>query len=284
MTERVLDGHRALVTGAAQGIGRAIALRLARAGAAVATIDLPGHAAQSALMAELDGIGDGHHAFAHDLADTGGLGQLVDRIWDAHGPLDILVNNAGISALERFNQISLERWRTIMAVNVDAPFFLAQRTAEHMIAAGLRGRIVNVSSKNGLVAEPGLAHYNASKGAVELMTQSLAIELGEQGITVNAIAPGVIDTGMAAGFDLDWDRFLPYYAEHIPLHGRAGRPEDCAEAVLYLVTAPGDYITGQHIVIDGGMLANQVPRMQFMAPYESTLPPAARGGARRPES
>jgi gluconate 5-dehydrogenase len=271
VNDRVLQGARALVTGAAQGIGRAIAVRLSQAGASVALVDRPGHPRLDSVRGELAEQGGDHRAFEYDLADTAGLAGLVDRVWAEHGPLSVLVNNAGVSYLERFNEITLEHWRRVMTINVDAPFFIAQRVAEHMIAEGVRGRIVNVSSKNGLVAEPGLAHYNASKGAVELMTQSLACELGEHGITVNAIAPGIIETGMAADFDLDWERFTAYYSEHIPLEGRPGRPEDCAEAVCFLVSPASAYVTGQHLVIDGGVLASQVPRLQFMAPYENTI-------------
>lgn len=173
--------------------------------------------------------------------------------------------------LERFNKITFEHWRKIMAVNLDAVFFLTQRIAEHMIAHAVKGRIINLSSKNGFVAEAGLAHYNASKGGLELLTQSLAIELGEHGITVNTIAPGVIETDIIGKFDLDFDKFMPYYREHIPLEGKWGSVEDCAGIAVMLAAPAGAYITGQHIVNDGGVLAQQLPRMQFMPPYQNTL-------------
>ena len=140
-----------------------------------------------------------------------------------------------------------------------------------MIAAGVKGRIINLSSKNGFVAEAGLAHYNAAKGAVELMSQSFALELGPHGITVNTIAPGVIDTDIIGEFDIDFEKFEPYYCEHIPLEGRWGTVEDCAGIAVFLASAAGAYVTGQHIINDGGVLAEQLPRMQFMSKYENTI-------------
>ena len=158
-----------------------------------------------------------------------------------------------------------------MAVNLDAVFFLTQRVAEHMIAAGIKGRIINLSSKNGFVAEAALAHYNASKGGLELLTQSLAIELGEHGITVNTIAPGVIETEIHGEFDIDFEKFVPYYREHIPLEGRWGTIADCVGIAVMLAAPAGAYITGQHIINDGGVLADQLPRMQFMPKYRNTI-------------
>lgn len=130
--------------------------------------------------------------------------------------MHILVNNAGVAALEHFNEITLASWRRIMAVNTDAVFFLSQRIAEHMIEDDVAGRIICVSSKNGLMAESGLAHYNASKGAVELIARSLASELGPHAITVNTVAPGMIDTGIAEEFTLD-DAFTDAWNRRIPL-------------------------------------------------------------------
>ena len=135
-----------------------------------------------------------------------------------------------------------------------------------MIEDAVAGRIIVVTSKNGLVAEPGLAAYNAAKGAAELAARSLALELGPHGITVNTVCPGMVDTGLAAGFDLDWESFLPYYREHIPLQGRFADPAEIAGPVVFLASDAASYVTGASLVVDGGVLAQQVPRLQFMTP------------------
>ncbi|MFI6295556.1 SDR family NAD(P)-dependent oxidoreductase [Nonomuraea sp. NPDC050790] len=249
----------AVVTGAARGLGRAIAAELSDAGHRVVAVDLPGTEPAT------------EHFHAFDLAETEAIPGLVDRIRRAHGPIGVLVNNAGIAALRHFNEITVGEWRRVMRVNSEAPFFLAQRVAEHMIADGVRGRIVNVSSKNGLTAEAGLAHYNASKGALELITKSLAAELGPHGITVNAVAPGMIATPIDEDFPLDRAAFERAWEERIPLHGGYGTPQDVAGAVRYLVSEQARYVTGATLVVDGGVLADQMPRLRFMPPYRNSL-------------
>ncbi|MCX5660216.1 MAG: SDR family oxidoreductase [Planctomycetota bacterium] len=266
-----LTGKTALVTGGSRGIGKGIAVALAEHGADVAIVY---HSATPQAQQVADAIkklGRKAWIFQQDLAKTTELHALADKVWAEAGKVDVLVNNAGIAYLERFNQIPYEHWRHTMAVNLDAPFFLSQRFAERMIAAGIRGRIINLSSKNGFVAEAGLAHYNATKGGLELLTQSLAIELGVHGITVNTIAPGCIETEIGGEFDIDVDKFLKYYYEHVPLEHRFGKVEECVGAVIYLASSAGSYTTGQHIIMDGGVLAEQVPRMQFMKPYSNTI-------------
>ena len=265
-TERFdLTGKTALVTGGSRGIGRGIAIGLAEHGADVAIVYRSAQAEAESAAEIIRGLGRRAWVHQQDLGETDQLAGLTERVWKDCGRIDILVNNAGLGHLERFDEILVDHWRRLMAVNLDAVFFLSQEVARRMIAAGVRGRIINLSSKNGFVAEAGLAHYNASKGAMELLTQSLAIELGEHGITVNTIAPGIIETEIAGDFDLD-PGFLDYYLEHIPLEHRFGNVEDCVGAAVFLASRAGAYMTGQHMIIDGGVLGEQVPRMQFMPP------------------
>jgi NAD(P)-dependent dehydrogenase (short-subunit alcohol dehydrogenase family) len=151
-----------------------------------------------------------------------------------------------------------------MNVNVKGPFFLAQELARGMIERGRGGRIINISSTNGLQAEAHLAPYNASKGALEMLTKSLAIDLSPYKITVNSVAPGLIETEIAEDFEVSGG-FWEYLLEHIPL-GRMGKPEDCIGAVVMLASEAGAYITGQTIVVDGGILCEQIPRLKFGEP------------------
>lgn len=267
-----LSGRVALVTGAARGIGRAVALALAEQGADVVVHDLDEAGAALDVAQAIGRLGRRAWVMGQDLVQTDRLGDLARRAWAAADRIDILVNNAGTAYLEHFDEISPEHWRRVMAVNLDAPFFLSQAIARRMIEAKVRGRIINITSKNGLVAEAGLAHYNASKGGLELLTQSLAIELGAYGITVNAIAPGSIQTDIGAAFNLD-PAFNDYRNEHIPLEHRLGRVEEIAAAAVFLASDAAAYMTGQHMVIDGGALCQQMPRLQFMRP--SSARPAA---------
>lgn len=266
-----LSGKTSLVTGAAGGIGSVLALGLAEAGADVVLSDRPGARRLAALADEIRATGRRAWVCEQDLADLGELTGFVDRVWEEAGRVEILVNCAGIARLARFNEVGLEDWNATLAANLTAPFLLSRRTAEHMVHHQVRGRIVMLSSKNGLVSEPGLVAYNTSKAGLEQLTQSLALELGEHGITVNAIAPGVIATGIDADFDLQRSAFERYYREHIPLEHRFGSPDELVGALLLLASDAGSYMTGQSIVVDGGVLASQLPRLQFMKPYTDAL-------------
>ena len=265
-----LTGRTALVTGGSRGIGRGIAVGLAEHGADVAICYRAAEERAREVVEHIEALGRRAWAFQQDLAETEALAGLAERAWGETGGIDILVNNAGFAYFEWFNQVTIEHWRRVLAVNLDAVFFLSRHIAERMIAHRIKGRIINLSSKNGFVGEAGLSHYDASKGGVELLTQSLAIELGPHGITVNTIAPGIIETEIGGEFGLK-PGFWEYYREHIPLEGRFGSVEDCVGAAVFLASRAGAYMTGQHVIIDGGVLCDQVPRMQFMTPYTNTI-------------
>ncbi|AZS89492.1 SDR family oxidoreductase [Streptomyces griseoviridis] len=265
-----LTGRTALVTGAARGLGRAFATALAEAGADLVLTDLPDTPDLADTASRIEELGRTVHVVPQDLSRTDELHAFADRVHETAGPLHILVNNAGTAALERFNEITTESWYRVMRVNLDAVFFLSQRLAEHMIADRVEGRIITITSKNALVAEAGLAHYNASKAAVDLLTQTLAVELAPHGITVNSIAPGMVATPIDDAFPFDREAFEAAYRERIPL-GRYAEPQECAGALLLLASDAGAYLTGTRIVVDGGVLADQMPRTRFMPPYRPTL-------------
>ncbi|MEE1797112.1 SDR family oxidoreductase [Streptomyces sp. BE308] len=270
-TERFdLTGRTALVTGAARGLGRSFAVGLAEAGADVVLVDLPGADGITETAAAIGALGRRTWTYGQDLADIDALAGFADTVRAETGPLHILVNNAGTAALERFNEITPASWSHIMRVNVDAVFFLSQRIAEHMTADGVAGRIITITSKNALVAEAGLAHYNASKAAAQLLTETLAVELAPHGITANTLAPGMVETPIDGEFPFDREAFESAYRERIPL-GRYARPDECVGALLLLASDAGAYLTGARIVVDGGVLADQMPRMRFMPPYRNTI-------------
>lgn len=256
-----LEGKVCLVSGGSRGIGADVAVALAEAGADVAILYRSRQEEADRITARVQALGRRALARRQDVGDTAALADTVDQVVAALGHLDILVNNAGIADLVPFPRVTEELMEKTLRVNVMGPFFLAQAAARHMLARGQGGRIVNITSTNGFVAEALLSPYNASKGAMEMVTKSLAIELGPHGITVNSVAPGLIETEIGMDFPLK-PEFWDYARDHIPL-GRLGKARDIGTAVVFLASEAGAYITGQHIIVDGGLLADQFPRMQF---------------------
>jgi len=265
-----LTGRTALVTGGSRGIGRGLAIGLAKQGADVAIVYRSARKQAEEVMREIQKCGRKAWSYQKDLSEIESLEDFSQAVWDQVGKIDILVNNAGLAYVERFNTISVDHWRQVMALNLDAVFFLTRRVAELMIAGGIKGRIVNVSSANGFCAEAGHAHYNASKGGLELLTQTFAIELGKHGITANTVCPGIIETEVLEEIGLSSD-YLNYFKQHVPLEGRLGSVEECVGAVVLFASRAGSYITGQHLIIDGGVMCEQVPRLPFMEPYCNTI-------------
>jgi len=256
-----LTGKAVLVTGGGRGIGRDISLALARAGADIAIFYRSREEDANKTADEIRGLGRNACIVKQDLGDLDTLADAFAQVVQELGKVDVLVNNAGIADLVPFQLVDRETMERTLRVNVMGPFFLAQATAKHLIERGEGGRIINVTSTNGFMAEALLAPYNASKGAMELLTSSLAIELGPHGITVNSVAPGLIETEIGVDFPLQ-PEFWDYAKDHIPL-GKLGAPEHVAGAVVYLASEGASYITGQRIVIDGGLTSDQFPRMQF---------------------
>jgi NAD(P)-dependent dehydrogenase (short-subunit alcohol dehydrogenase family) len=243
---KLLDDRRALVTGGANGIGRAIVERFVAEGAAVATVDIE----------PIDDLGVDVVAFQRDLAKTDELDALVDQVEETLGPLDVLVNNAGIFEPAQAVDLSFASYRRVLAVNLDAPVFLSTSAARRMISRGY-GRIVNITSIHGRFGEEEALSYDAAKGGLEQATRTLAIELSRHGVLVNAVAPGFVSTRMSVvdGVnELDSDWFRDVYVRHgkLPMR-RYAQPSEIASQVAWLASSENSYVTGQVLTVDGGV-------------------------------
>lgn len=245
-----LTGRAAVVTGAGTGLGSAIARELATAGADL-LLHYREHAGPAERLAgELRALGRRAELAAADFAaDPAGAAGVVEAAVERLGRVDILVNNAGdTSAMAPLETMPRELFDSVLRVNVEAPFMATQAAARHMIAQGRGGRIINIGSVHGIQSAPEHTAYEVSKGALHALTFSTAVSLGRHGITVNCVAPGAIVVERYA--DADWDE--EWFISRTPV-GRNGRPEDIATMVRHLASEEAGFITGQIIVIDGGM-------------------------------
>jgi NAD(P)-dependent dehydrogenase (short-subunit alcohol dehydrogenase family) len=243
---KLLDERRALVTGGANGIGRAIVERFVAEGASVAAVDVE----------PVEGLGANVLGFRRDLSETENLDALVDDVEEALGPLDVLVNNAGIYEPAQAVDLSIASYRRVLAVNLDAPVFLATRAARSMTRRGY-GRIVNITSIHGRFGEELALSYDAAKGGLEQATRTLAIELSRHGVLVNAVAPGFVSTRMSVvdGVnELDSEWFNDVYVRYgkLPMR-RYAEPSEIAAQVAWLASSENSYVTGQVLTVDGGV-------------------------------
>lgn len=240
-----LDGRVAIVTGASRGIGRAIALELGRAGAFVACLS----SRQGGCSAVVKEIGEDRAAeYACDNADLTAIEATVQQVVERFGSIHILVNNAGIARDALLLRMSAEAWDEVMNVNLRAAFAFTKACSRSMMKERW-GRIVNVSSIVGLHGQAGQANYAASKAGLIGFTKAVAKELGGRGITCNAVAPGFIETDMTESLPAD---MREHVLKTAPL-GRLGTPEDVARVVRFLASDDSGYITGQTVVVDGGL-------------------------------
>jgi 3-oxoacyl-[acyl-carrier protein] reductase len=243
------ENQVAVVTGAGRGIGHAIAVRLASEGARVASVSRTEANAQrtadeiNALRAETA------KAYAVDVADHSTVQEIGGKILEDFGRVDILVNNAGVTRDGLSMRMSIEDWDTVLNTNLKGAFNFTQALMRSMIKQR-SGRIINISSVIGLIGNAGQANYAASKAGLIGLTKSLARELASRGITVNAIAPGLIETDMTGVLS---DEIRQAILQKIPL-GKLGQPDDIAAAVAYLASAEAKYVTGQVLAVDGGMV------------------------------
>jgi 3-oxoacyl-[acyl-carrier protein] reductase len=245
-----LAGRRAIVTGAASGIGLAIARRLAEDGAAVAIADIDERAAAAA-CAGLEAAGRQAVPLRVDVSRAEDVAAMVARAEGALGGLDILVANAGIGGMRPFLEETVEHWRRVIDVNLTGVFLCGQATARVM-ARQKRGRIVNIASVSGIRAGSGRVAYGTAKAGVIHLTKQMALELGPLGITVNAVAPGPVDTPLTRA-DHTPETRAAYHAM-IPQE-RYGTPEEIAGAVAFLCGDDAAYVNGVTLSVDGGMVA-----------------------------
>lgn len=246
-----LKDHVAIITGAGQGIGRALARGLAREGARVVLNFPPQTLYPADLLGEIEAIGGEAIAAEADVSDLSHHGRLISVAVERFGRLDILVNNAAVQVREPFLQASTDAWDATIAVNLRGAYFLSQEAARAMARSG-KGKIINISSVHDTVPLKERSAYAISKGGMLLLTKSLALELAEYKINVNAISPGAILTDMNRE-SLSDTEVRSRLLKTIPLN-RIGGAEDLVGAAVFLASSESDYVTGTTIYVDGGLL------------------------------
>ena len=245
----MLDGKTAIVTGAARGIGRAIALALAKEGATVIVNCSNSISQAQEVVTEIKANGGTAKMYKCDVADAEAVKTLFADVLEAYGQIDILVNNAGITRDGLLMRMSEEDFDEVIDINLKGSFLCTKEAVKAMIRKRT-GRIINISSVSGIAGNAGQANYSASKAGVLGLTKATAREVASRGITVNAIAPGFIETDMT---DKLSDKIKETVTQQIPL-GHFGLPEDIANAVVFLASEKSQYITGQVLGVDGGMV------------------------------
>lgn len=244
-----LAGQIALVTGASRGIGRAIVNRLAEEGADVVLLARNPEGVENAALALRESFpGRRFLAYPCDVSSFDDVTGVVSAVYKEMGQIDILVNNAGITRDNLLLRLSEAEWDEVIATNLKGLFNVSRRVARQMLKER-RGRIINITSIVGMIGNAGQANYAASKGGVIAFTFSLAKELASRGITVNAVAPGFIDTDMTGAMS---DEARKVFTEKIPMR-RLGKPDDVGEIVVFLSGPSAGYITGEVIRVDGGL-------------------------------
>ncbi|MEL4180373.1 SDR family NAD(P)-dependent oxidoreductase [Roseateles sp. PN1] len=237
-----LTGKVALVTGAGQGMGRAIARRFVAEGATVVALDLNLQAAQQSL----DGLPGPHLALALNVADSAAVNAAVEEVLAKFGRIDVLVNNAGTGGVDSFTEISDESWARVIGVNLNGAFYCARAAVRAMQKTG-GGVLINLGS-TAAVSGDGPAHYVASKAALMGLTRSMAKELAKSGIRINTLVPGPTNTPMMQGIPQEWADAI---VAGVPM-GRMGEPDDIAKVAVFLASDDSGFVTGQNLAVNGG--------------------------------
>jgi NAD(P)-dependent dehydrogenase (short-subunit alcohol dehydrogenase family) len=243
-----LEGKVALVTGAQQGIGRAIAVALARDGADVGVNFLDDAAAAEKVAGEIRGLGRRAVTVQGDVSQTASVQGMVKTVVDALGPPDVLVNNAGVFPRASFLELAEREWDHVLGINLKGSFLCAQAVARALVAAGRPGAIVNISS-SAVRGDPRGVHYSSSKAGVVGLTRAMALALAPHRIRVNAIAPGLTDTAQPRYGNTEEQ--IAERAREIPL-GRIAQPEEIAKVAVFLASAESGWVTGELIHVNGG--------------------------------
>ncbi len=242
-----LAGQTAIVTGASQGLGKAIALALGRAGARIACVARNAEKL-AGTVGEILAAGGQAEAFAGSVSDRASVDQIVEAVADGWGRLDILVNNAGITRDTLLPAMSDEQWDDVIATNLRGTFLFC-RAASRVMMRARYGRIINISSVSGLIGNAGQTNYSASKAGMIGLTRSLSKELARRKVTVNAVAPGFIESEMTQALG---DALLDEIKKRVPA-ARIGTADDVSACVLFLASPAASYVTGQVLTVDGGM-------------------------------
>ena len=256
------DSKTAFVTGAARGLGKAISARFLRDGYRVAAFDR--NADDLPAVAREWKAEERVLTFVGDVRNRSDVQRAVDEVVDRWGRIDVLANVAGIAREDEFLQIQPEVWKEIVDINLTGAFNVGQIVARQMVKQG-GGAIVNMSSKNGIAAEVKYAHYNSTKAALILLTKTMAMDLADHNIRVNAVAPGYILTPLAE--EIDPPEFMAFYRERLIPLNRLGDPEDVAGAFAFLAGDDASFITGHTLVIDGGQTCSDGRKLTAYRPH-----------------